>query len=133
MDDIAETAKIYNKILESDEARAMTGWQKGVYPSYQTALGAHDSGELFVMESMGEVVAAAIINQKQAPEYANCEWECDAPEEIMVLHTLLVDPEKSGKGYATDFVSFYEAYALENGCNHLRMDTSETNAAARKL
>ena len=32
-------------------------------------------------------------------------------EEIMVLHTLVVDPEASGKGFGTAFVRFYEDFA----------------------
>jgi ribosomal protein S18 acetylase RimI-like enzyme len=134
INDVAEVEKIYHKLLDSNATRAMTGWQKNVYPSYQTALDAHHGGELFVMEIAGEIVAAAIINQKQVPEYADCTWACNPPDsEIMVIHTLVVDPEKSGKGYATDFVSFYEGYALQNNCKYLRLDTNKNNAAARKL
>lgn len=134
VNDIAEVANIYGKLLDSDSTRAMTGWEKGVYPSHQTALDAHNNGELFVMEVEGEIVAAAIINQKQLDAYSDGDWEFGAPDdEIMVLHTLVVDPERSGKGYATEFVSFYEDYALENKCRYLRMDTNEANTAARKL
>ncbi len=132
--DLAEVVKIYDKILEKESVKTMTGWQKNRYPSQGTALEAHNNGELFVMEVKGEIVASAIINQKQLSDYSKCEWEYSAQNnEVMVIHTLVVDPEKSGKGYATDFISFYEDYALENGCRYLRLDTNEINSAARKL
>ncbi|MGL5438083.1 MAG: GNAT family N-acetyltransferase [Lachnospiraceae bacterium] len=133
--DIVHVLKIYDKIIEREvSANVMTGWKKGIYPSQSTALEAHNNGELFVMEDAGEIVAAAIINQKQVREYAKCEWEFEVQNnEVMVIHTLVVDPEKSGKGYATEFVLFYETYALENGCRYLRLDTNEINSAARKL
>ena len=51
----------------------------------------------------------------------------------MVLHTLVVDPLRAGKGCGTRFVRFYEDYALERGCPYLRMDTNARNAAARRL
>lgn len=51
----------------------------------------------------------------------------------MLLHTLLVDPDTSGKGYGTAFVDYYEKYALEHNCPYLRMDTNERNSGARKL
>ena len=79
--------------------------------------------------------AAAKINQIQVPEYANAQWRYpDAPEgEIMVLHTLVVEPAQAGRGYGSAFVQFYEDYAREYGCSYLRMDTNAKNQAARKL
>ncbi len=132
--DVDCVGQIYDAILDDEASRAMTRWKKGVYPSRQTALVAHESGELFVMEEAGEVVAAAIINQKQVDAYADCTWADDAPDDqVMVIHTLVVDPAHGGKGYATRFVAFYEAYAKEKSCPYLRFDTNALNAAARKL
>ena len=51
----------------------------------------------------------------------------------MVLHTLVVDPERGGGGRGTAFVAFYEDYARQNGCRCLRIDTNERNQNARKL
>ena len=50
-----------------------------------------------------------------------------------MLHTLVVDPLQGGKGCGTEFVRFYEDYALSRGCRYLRMDTNARNAAARRL
>ena len=51
----------------------------------------------------------------------------------MVLHTLAVEPSRGGRGVGAGFVAFYEDYAREKGCSVLRIDTNETNAAARRL
>ncbi|MBU5626310.1 GNAT family N-acetyltransferase [Oscillibacter sp. MSJ-2] len=134
--DIGPIEKIYHRILERQEAGlASVGWIRGVYPTAQTAREALAAGELFVLEEDGAVAAAARINQRQVPEYKNARWRyADAPEEqIMVLHTLVVDPERSGMGYGTEFVRFYERYALQHSCPYLRMDTNAVNAAARRL
>ena len=80
------------------------------------------------------VEAAAIINRIQVPVYAEVGWLYHAePDEVMVLHTLVVDPLRAGRGYGTAFVAYYESYAKNNGCPVLRMDTNEKNAAARRL
>ncbi|MBQ0005716.1 MAG: GNAT family N-acetyltransferase, partial [Clostridiales bacterium] len=50
-----------------------------------------------------------------------------------VLHTLVIDPAAARKGYATQFVDFYENYAREQGAPYLRMDTNERNTRARAL
>lgn len=88
-----------------------------------------DADDLFVMEEGGAVVAAARINKIQVPVYADVPWRYpDVPDEqVMVLHTLVVEPACSGKGYGTKFVAFYEDYARENGCPYLRMDTNARN------
>lgn len=135
-EDIPAVAAIYDRILAEEEAgRASVGWVRGVYPTRETAQAALEAGELFVLERDGTVMAAARINQEQVPEYANARWAVpDAPEkEIMVLHTLVVDPLQGGRGCGTEFVRFYEDYALSRGCRYLRMDTNAKNAAARRL
>ena len=64
---------------------------------------------------------------------ANWKYQDILPEQVMVLHTLVVDPGQSGKGYGSAFVKFYEDYAKEHNCPYLRMDTNAKNQAARKL
>ncbi len=133
--DIVEVVKIYDKILNLEaEGKAHTGWQKNIYPTEETALDALEKGDLFVFEEDGCILAAARINQKQEEEYANCQWAFSAPDsEVMVLHTLVVDPNASGRGIGSKFICFYEEYALKNGCHYLRMDTNVINTAARAL
>ena len=135
MQDIDAVAQIYEAVHDAEEAGALCiGWDRSVYPVRQTALAALAREDLFVEEEEGAVVGAAIINQTQVPEYALCPWEYPAQEnEVMVLHTLVVDPRCSGRGYGTAFVAFYEEYAGAHGCAYLRMDTQEMNRGARRL
>lgn len=137
--DVDAIERIYNAILDQEEAgEASVGWQRGVYPTRQTALDAiEQAGDMYVMtadDDEAAVVAAARINQEQVPEYANADWEHDAPaEQVMVLHTLVVDPEAGRHGYGKRFVAFYEQLAAQSGCPYLRMDTNERNVRARAL
>ena len=136
LEDIPAVAGIYDRILAKEEAgEATIGWQRGVYPTEGFARKALAAGDLFVLEHEGKICATARLNQEQVPEYASGDWKYkDVPEsEIMVLHTLIVDPLCAGGGYGTAFVKFYEQYALEHGCQYLRMDTNEKNAAARRF
>lgn len=106
-------AAIYGRIIDAQEQGRLTvGWQRGVYPTRQTALDALGRGDLFVCVDGGQVVAAAIINRIQVPVYAEVGWLYHAePDEVMVLHTLVVDPLRAGRGYGSAFVAFYEGYA----------------------
>lgn len=134
--DIPAITAIYDAILtkEEQEPATVVGWLRGIYPTEQTARDSLDREELFVMEIDGRIVSAAKINQEQVPEYADCPWQYDAPpEQVLVLHTLVVDPALQGKGYATQFVAYYEAMAREMNCPYLRMDTNSQNIPARTL
>lgn len=134
--DIPRVAAIYDHILtEEEQGRAAIGWIRGVYPTERTALDALEAGTLFVLERDGVIAAAAKIDQNQVPEYADAPWRYpDAPDDqVMVLHTLVVDPAFAGKGCGKRFVAFYEEHAQTRGCPYLRMDTNAKNTAARRL
>lgn len=134
--DILAIAGIYDRILAKEEAgQATIGWARGIYPTEDFARNALAADDLFVLEDGGIVCATARINQEQVPEYAGGDWlYSDASDdEIMVLHTLVVDPQIAGHGYGRAFVAFYEQYAKKHGCPYLRMDTNAINTAARRF
>ena len=133
--DVEAVAAIYEKIITNEETLGeLTGWKRGIYPTIDDARDMTEKGELFVLEDEGRIMAAGRINRVQVDVYSKVEWSVDAPDdEVMVLHTLVVDPDVKGKGYGTAFESFYEEYALENGCRYLRIDTNKINLPARAL
>lgn len=133
--DIDAIEKIYNEILLKEErGQVTTGWERGIYPKRETAEAALKRNDIFVMEDEGAIVGSGIINKEQVDVYEKAKWKYKAEDsEVMVLHTLVIDPNKSGKGYGKRFVDFYEDYAREKGCKYLRMDTNEKNKAARSL
>ena len=134
-EDLPRVAAIYEAIHDR-EARGLgvTGWIRGVYPTEATAREALLADDLYVLEEDGVPAGAARINRVQVPAYAQARWSLPAePERVMVLHTLVIDPARAGRGLATRFVKFYEDLARERGCDVLRLDTNARNAAARRL
>lgn len=132
--DIDAIECIYNKIHDLEESGASTiGWRRGWYPTRDTAMTALKHDELFVYDDSG-VLAAGIINRHQLDCYRQAHWHVSAnDEEVMVLHTLVVDPDHSGQGIGTKMVKFYEQYARDNGCKALRIDTQAKNTTAKKM
>ena len=133
--DIDAVAKIYEEIIDGQQSGKFTsGWEKGVYPVKSTAQNAFEKEWLFVAEDNGIIVASAIINQYQGPIYEKATWEFAAEEhEVMVLHTLVVNPSCIKGGIGTKMVAFYEEYAKQHNCFELRMDTNANNHIARRL
>ena len=134
-DDLNAVAAIYERIHEYEQRGALCiGWLPGIYPVRATAQAALSRADLYVCENAGHVSAAAIINRQQVDVYADGAWKYPAAaSEVMVLHTLVVDPIKQAKGIGTAFAAFYEACAREAGCTVLRIDTNEKNTAARRF
>lgn len=134
-EDLEGVAKIYEKIhLAEEKGEAQIGWERGVYPEKATAQEALARNDLFVEELDGNIVGTAILNQAQVDIYEKANWRYDVPaEQVMVMHTLVVDPDIKGKGLGRAFAEFYEKYAVQQGCHYLRIDTNEKNTNARKF
>ena len=133
--DLDAVEALYNEIHDAEERGELsTGWLRDVYPVRATAEAALARDDLFVMEEGGRVIGAAIINQIQVDVYDGAPWQFEAsPDEVCVLHTLVISPALSGRGYGSAFVRCYEEYARTRGCAELRMDTNARNRAARGL
>lgn len=133
--DLAAAAGIYEEIHDAEAAGlTTTGWLRGVYPTADTAGSALLRGDLYVLERGGLVKGAAVINHLQPECYAGGSWsEAASPDDVLVLHTLVISHREAGKGYGSAFVSFYEEEARRRGCRWLRMDTNARNTAARSL
>lgn len=133
--DVEGITTIYEKIHDLEEAGKMSiGWDRNIYPVWQTAMDAVKRGDMFVSDEDDNIVAAGIINQIQVPEYVNCPWKYPAEDkDVLTLHTLVVDPHCNGRGYGSEFIGFYEKLAVERNQRYLRLDTNVINTEARKF
>lgn len=135
--DVDSITRIYDSILDREEnGQASIGWARGVYPTRDTARSSVERGDMYVFEDneTHEIGAAAVVNHTQMDSYAGGKWSIEAEgDEVMVLHTLVVDPQTAGKGVGKAFVAFYEETAHKAGCKTLRMDTQAKNTVARAL
>lgn len=133
--DIDAVERLYDAIHTAEENGKQTiGWIRGVYPVRSTAEMALERDDLFVLEDAGELYGTAIINKIQVDSYKNGNWKHHVPDsQVCVLHTLVISPDSSGRGYGRAFIEYYEKYALETGCTELRIDTNARNTVARKM
>lgn len=131
--DIDDVCAIYDHIhTEQEKGNVSVGWVRGIYPIRATANDAICRNDLFVEKTDEKIVGTAIINHIQPDTYKKAVWRYNANDnEIMVLHTLVIDPYVKGNGFGRTFVEFYEQYALKHSCKYLRIDTNELNVNAR--
>lgn len=134
--DIDAIAEIYNAIHDEIEGgRYDMKWDRYLYPTRDWAVERVNAGDIYVMIDGGEVVASAVINHNPLPEYASGKWrqDVDYDKDVLVLHTLVVRPDKMHHGYATIMIRYYEDIAVSLGCHLLRLDTQAMNTPARRL
>ena len=133
--DVPAVTAIYEALLDREERGELsTGWIRGVYPTEQTALDALAAGTLYVLEDWGRVAAAAKLDQNQMAQYSQCTWRHDAPpEQVLVLHTLVVDPTVKGKGYGKELLHLAEEWAKSAGYRKLYLETHTNLSVALKL
>ena len=133
--DTAAIAALFDAIHTEEEAgRTTTGWLRGVYPTVQVVETGLSCEDLYVMEDDDAIVATARINDQQVDCYFGAPWLYDAaPAQVLVMHTLVVDPRQKSRGYGTAFIAYYEEEARRRGCTVVRIDTNARNAAARRL
>ena len=131
--DIDAVAGIYSNIHTAEEkGDTYIGWKRGIYPERATAESALAREDLFVLESSGKISGTAILNKIQVDVYEGAPWKYSAgDDEVMVMHTLVIDPGEKCKGLGKAFEQYYEEYALKNNCHYLRIDTNAKNTTAR--
>ena len=130
--DLDAIEQIYEDIHTAEEEGAATiGWIRGIYPTRKTAEAAVLRDDMFVLED-GEIIGTGIINRTQVDVYYGAPWRFDT-DKVCVLHTLVISPKVSGRGYGRAFVEFYERWALDHNLPELRIDTNARNSAARAM
>lgn len=134
--DLPAIVKIYNEILDEEEGRPVsyTNWQRGKYPTGDTARKALKEGTLWVALEDGDLYGCFNLNGIQLEEYDDIPWSIPARrDEVGVIHTLVVSPRWTGRGKARELVAFCEEEARRQGKTVIRLDTYEGNAPANAM
>lgn len=134
--DLPAIAQIYEEILDEEDRRpvSFTNWQRGKYPTEDTARSALEAGTLWVAEEDGTLYAAFILNGEQLPEYDSIPWQFQAGrDQVSVIHTLVIRPSWSGRGKARELVAFCEEESRRQGKTVMRLDTYEGNVPANAM
>lgn len=135
-DDLPAVAQIYEEILDQEDARPVsyTNWVRGRYPTLDTARTALEAGTLYVGEDGDGIFAGVNVNGIQLPEYDLIPWQFEAArDQVMVIHTLVIRPSRSGQGKAREMVAFCEEEGRRQGKRVMRLDTYEGNAPANAM
>ena len=133
--DLHGITAIYDAILDREEAGPVyTNWQRGKYPTTDTARKALEAGTLYVGEDNGFLWGVVNLNGIQLPEYDAIPWSIPADrEQVGVIHTLCIHSACGGRGMARRMVALCEEEARRQGRTVMRLDTWEHNLPANRM
>ncbi len=133
--DIPAIAETYRALLTYEERHGSTSnWKLGVYPTIAVPENKVPTGTMYVLEEAGEICASMVLNHDQAEEYASVDWQYPGDnDQVLVIHTLCIPPEKAGHGYGSRMVEYAQQMPAETDCTAVRIDTYAYNEPAKKL
>ena len=133
--DLDGITAIYDAIPDREEAGPVyTNWQRGKYPTVDTARQALEAGTLYVGEEDGFLWGVVNLNGIQLPEYDAILWTFPAERnQVAVIHTLCIHPVRAGRGLARRMVAFCEEETRRQGKAVMRLDTWEGNLPANRM
>lgn len=109
-------------------------WIPGVYPGKESISRAIANQVQYMCLYENTIVGAFLLNDNPQGDYTKGDWQQSLQEgEYLVIHTLAVLPEMSGKGVGRRMVDYCIEKAKAGGFKALRMDVVPENIPARKL
>lgn len=133
--DIDSIAKTYYDLLTYEkEHGSNSNWQLDIYPTIKVPQAKVPTNTMYVLEENNEICASMVLNNDQADEYKDVEWLYSALEnEVLVIHTLCIPPQKTHKGYGKKMLQYAKDFAKEHDMKVIRIDTYVHNEPAKSL
>lgn len=126
--DLSLIMDMYSKCKKDMIKKGNDQWD-GEYPDKKTIGLDIKEKNLYVIVEKGVCVAAIALNEMQAPEYENVNWQLKYGK-CLVIHRLAVSPDFQGRGIAKNIMKFVEEKALLNAYKSIRLDTYCKNESA---
>lgn len=133
--DLDAVCAIYEEHFEYEKTHTRyTVFEKGVYPTRQTAKEAVENQSMYVFEEEGKIVGSVILDHTCPSEYENVRWliSC-AQDQVLVIHLLMVSPSYKGRKTGTELVLYAFDLAKKKNLKAVRLDTGAQNLRAASL
>ena len=126
---------LYHLVIEHLERGAnYPGWHKDIYPTREVAKSAIDKDELYILWDNDKMAGSIVLSHRPEKAYSKADWAIDADyKDIIVIHTLVANPDYMRRGIARKLMDFAVDFARENKMKAVRLDVSTTNVPAMAL
>jgi ribosomal protein S18 acetylase RimI-like enzyme len=118
---------LLQECIEGMRRKGIDQWDD-VYPGRATVARDVEEATAFVATIQDVPVGMAVLNEYQAPEYADVPWSYGGRP--AVVHRLMVSPTAEGSGIARALMAHLEARAKALGFDCIRLDAFMQNPKA---
>ena len=132
--ELEEIIDFYYDIIDHQGEREFgPKWTKDVYPSREDLRGDVESGAMHIGRVDGRIACAAVITGNDEI-YNDVDWPTKAaPEEVGVIHLLVVHSDFAGRGFAKKLVNYCADVCRAQGKKVIRLDVLKGNLPAERL
>ena len=134
VDETEEIIDFYYDIIDhQDEREFGPMWTKDVYPTRGDLAGDVENGAMHIGRVDGRIACAAVITGNDEI-YDDVDWPTKvSPEEVGVIHLLVVHSDFTGRGVAKKLVSYCADVCRTQGRKVIRLDVLKGNLPAERL
>ena len=129
--DLGQIFSIYQLAKKELDRIGIFQWTDD-YPTISIIEADINKSVLYTLKHENKIIGAVNINEEQDSEYKTIDWEFD-DKKVLVIHRLVVNPEKQGNGYAKQLMDFAEDFAVNNDYSSIRLDVYSKNEKAVKI
>jgi ribosomal protein S18 acetylase RimI-like enzyme len=127
--DLSSLMDITRRCIKHLDSQAIYQWDE-IYPSEKDFREDIDERCLYLITDDNNVCCCICINRKEYPGYENAVWQGSS---FLVVHKLIVDPQKEGQGFGRYAISQAEVVARACQKNSIRLDCFKENHSANQF
>jgi len=128
-EDLEGLNKIARAVAEDLHAHGIDQWS-AVYPNRDHFGADLEKGGLYVLLADGILAGSVSILPENDPVYQTIPWK---KTRSMVIHRMMVDPSRMGKGLGQALMAFAVAKCRESGVESIKVDTHPDNYRMKGL
>jgi GNAT superfamily N-acetyltransferase len=130
-EDIPAVYTLFQDAIDRMNQTGIPQWDE-VYPAHANLDADLAAGQLYVAETDGGAVAAAVaLSEECHPDYQTAAWQSGEPS--LIVHRLCVSPDFQGQGIARAVMLWVEEWAKARGYACIRLDAFSQNPYALRM
>ncbi|MCT4776825.1 MULTISPECIES: GNAT family N-acetyltransferase [Exiguobacterium] len=124
--DVNAIERLYHACKDDLLARQIFQWDD-TYPNGSYFEACIEEGSVYIMKGGEQLIGVVVLDEWQSPEWETIDWRHDHP---LVIHSLMVHPERQGQGSRKAILHASEQFAKTEGYTSIRLDSFSGNEAA---
>ena len=120
---------ITKRCIENLDQQGIYQWDE-VYPAKSDFQGDIEDESLYVITAADEISGCICLNQVEHPGYENANW---LGSRFLVIHKMIVDPQREGQGYGEFAMKQAEKIARSKDKDSIKLDCYQENLRANRF